>query len=1034
MPIQNVQQLCKVSELVSKDGLVDQIANLEDLPKIDPDAFFLRNHFTEGLRTLVYNGFERLSGHSDGGAFYLSQSMGGGKTHALLAFALLAQNEGLRRRILPDIAATATFGTAKVVVFNGHQNPHTFLWGHIAEKLGRPEAMSRFWQNGAIRPGVKEWIEVFGDEPVLILLDELPSYLQMAEGQSVGNLTLADITAGALETMFSALSQLPRACVVVTNLVDDVFAMGSAKLKTVINDLNKQYGKFAQAITPVQQNSGEVFQIIRKKLFDSLPNAEAIEEIGQAYVDILNRAKKIDDIAIVPESFIAHMRDTYPFHPSIRDIVARFKENSGYQQTRALIRILRLAVRNAFHSQENVFLIGLQHLDFNHAGTVEEIKKINPHFTNAISKDVASRGTALAEQIDAAEGSPIATSVAKLLLMSSLSMAENPVLGLRRNEVVEYLLDPLTRTAEISKTLDMLTAQAWYLFQAPDERIYFGQTANVTAEINDTAASLAEEVVDQELRNKLEEVFKPVGKKLYVSMAILPSLDQVQVEENSVTLVILERSAQDLPADFQTWWDNLDRQNRVLALTADMNAVGTLRQLARQMKAISVVERAASSRHGQGSTQVKEVEAIKARSANQFTSALRETFKTIVFPTERGMRQYGDFEMVFDNNNYSGEDQIIDVLAKRKKFIRAEDLDSEIDNLRDAADEDLFDADAVQKVELHRKAAARAGWYWLPPNGLDRLIAECVRRKYWRERHGLIEKKFERVTSVSVRLDGTLDEALDRGVYRLAVSREDADTIYFSETGVPEPATSAKIGVGQFETSASKVWFLAIDSKGEAKTGDALKWEAPFHLRATVASTSEGYRLAVSAMPPSAEILATYDGSDPKEGSVFVGPAAVPTACDTVRLIARVDGRWSAEEQFKVQRGQTKQVVKRILKDDLPAELCQRIESISTKDAYDLIAALRDAQGAKAFGGAVEASDGSEQVYVDTTFGQGVGLTSDGIEKILKLLAAEANFSAERVSLSLTKVAFSSGKDLRNFADKRSLDFENLKWTQSDVA
>src|SRR5271170_7223313 len=119
MSIQNVRQLCKVSELVSKDGLVDQIANLEDLPKIDPDAFFRRNHFTEGLRTLVYNGFERLSGRSDGGAFYLSQSMGGGKTHALLAFALLAQNEGLRRRILPDIAATATFGGAKVVVFNG---------------------------------------------------------------------------------------------------------------------------------------------------------------------------------------------------------------------------------------------------------------------------------------------------------------------------------------------------------------------------------------------------------------------------------------------------------------------------------------------------------------------------------------------------------------------------------------------------------------------------------------------------------------------------------------------------------------------------------------------------------------------------------------------------------------------------------------------------------------------------------------------------------------------------------------------------
>ena len=32
-----------------------------------------------------------------------------------------------------------------------------------------------------------------GDEPVLILLDELPSYLQMAQGEPVGNSTLGTL-------------------------------------------------------------------------------------------------------------------------------------------------------------------------------------------------------------------------------------------------------------------------------------------------------------------------------------------------------------------------------------------------------------------------------------------------------------------------------------------------------------------------------------------------------------------------------------------------------------------------------------------------------------------------------------------------------------------------------------------------------------------------------------------------------------------------------------------------------------------------
>jgi hypothetical protein len=42
------------------------------------------------------------------------------------------------------------FGAAKVVIFNGHQNPDSLVWGYIAEKLDR-EATHRhalFGQDG----------------------------------------------------------------------------------------------------------------------------------------------------------------------------------------------------------------------------------------------------------------------------------------------------------------------------------------------------------------------------------------------------------------------------------------------------------------------------------------------------------------------------------------------------------------------------------------------------------------------------------------------------------------------------------------------------------------------------------------------------------------------------------------------------------------------------------------------------------------------------------------------------------------------
>ena len=189
MPIATVKQLCTPSAIVKSDSLVEQVAQIEDFAsgKVDGREFFQRNYFTDGLDRLVRRGFERLAGKSEDGAFYLTQAMGGGKTHSLIAFGLLAADPALRREVVPKIAAGAEFGAAKVVIFNGHQNPDTLLWGFIAEKLGRGDVMAPFWRNGARTPGVDEWVAVIGNEPVLILLDELPSYLQMAQGEPVGN-------------------------------------------------------------------------------------------------------------------------------------------------------------------------------------------------------------------------------------------------------------------------------------------------------------------------------------------------------------------------------------------------------------------------------------------------------------------------------------------------------------------------------------------------------------------------------------------------------------------------------------------------------------------------------------------------------------------------------------------------------------------------------------------------------------------------------------------------------------------------------
>jgi hypothetical protein len=142
MPIATVKQLCVSSDVVKSDSLVEQVAQIEDFAsgKVDGRAFFRRNHFTQGLDLLVRRGFERLAGKSEDGAFYLTQAMGGGKTHSLIAFGLLVGDPDLRREVVPKLASAVEFGTAKVVIFNGHQNPETLLWGYIADKLAKEAA------------------------------------------------------------------------------------------------------------------------------------------------------------------------------------------------------------------------------------------------------------------------------------------------------------------------------------------------------------------------------------------------------------------------------------------------------------------------------------------------------------------------------------------------------------------------------------------------------------------------------------------------------------------------------------------------------------------------------------------------------------------------------------------------------------------------------------------------------------------------------------------------------------------------------
>ena len=63
--------------------------------------------------------------------------MGGGKTHLLVGFGLLARHPDLRKTYCAGMPHAEAFSSANIAAFNGRNNPEHFFWGEIAGQLGK---------------------------------------------------------------------------------------------------------------------------------------------------------------------------------------------------------------------------------------------------------------------------------------------------------------------------------------------------------------------------------------------------------------------------------------------------------------------------------------------------------------------------------------------------------------------------------------------------------------------------------------------------------------------------------------------------------------------------------------------------------------------------------------------------------------------------------------------------------------------------------------------------------------------------------
>ena len=163
------------------------------------------------------------------------------------------------------------------------QRPATLHLGRDRKSVGPGADLVRpHWIDGPRSIDEKRWLEIIGDEPTLILLDELPPYLLNADTRAVGKGTLADLATYTISNLLTAAIKLPRCCVVIANLSGSYEAQ-TKDLARIMSNLQQESRRQAQMITPVQLAGNEIYEILKKRLFTELPGESLIDSVAEAF-------------------------------------------------------------------------------------------------------------------------------------------------------------------------------------------------------------------------------------------------------------------------------------------------------------------------------------------------------------------------------------------------------------------------------------------------------------------------------------------------------------------------------------------------------------------------------------------------------------------------------------------------------------------------------------------------------------------------------------------------------------------------------
>lgn len=504
----------------------------------NPALFFTRSYPTAGLRTLLQDVLKRLTG-ADRNApaiVRLETGFGGGKTHSLIALVHAASG-----RVPPDLlepfgcSALTPGKPVRVAAVVGDDlspasgQPHGDVttwtpWGELAYQLGGADAyrVVEAEDRTRNRPGVEAWRRILGDEPALILLDELAPYLRSLRTSPDDRIRdMAGQLAPFLKSLLDAVADSPRAaCVLTLAEASDAFGEETEEiaraLTDYVNELKKIAARVERTLTPAQGEE-EIGQILICRLLEHVDRhaaAEVARSYRQAYERWQSAGVDLPAGALTAE-YADLIRSVYPFHPDVlRVLNGKLGTIPNFQRTRGALRLLARALRRVWEKQPpDAYLFHLHHFDLSDPDILREVtaRLDRPRYQQVAETDIVSpepRMPAHAEAVDRAwreRGRP-ATAVRVATAIFLHSIVRDGERGARTEEVNLAVLTPEDDPTLLAQALRELEDRCWHL-DSEAGRWRYGPEPSIAKMIADEANYVGVAQAKRDLDDRIRSIW-----------------------------------------------------------------------------------------------------------------------------------------------------------------------------------------------------------------------------------------------------------------------------------------------------------------------------------------------------------------------------------------------------------------------------------------------------------------------------------------------------------------------------------------------